>query len=303
MAVPGDVVLLHKGTYTGAVSFSISGTESKPIVFRGASDGEVVIDGQGANRIINVEFGKNYLAFENLTIRNGKHGIWATGSNWLIVRYCKIEDVNFGIITTSVNDTTGWYIANNVLTGRYPSWYPRDPINYNDEGINILGKGHIVCHNRISKFGDAICTSDMDQMAFIKQPGLVTMLYPPQTAVDIYGNDISESMDDGIETDFVMHNVRVWNNRIVNCHTGLSAQPCLGGPLYWWGNMIYNATYSPLKLHNYPSGLFILNNTCIGAYQGFSSSPPAWMNTTLRNNLFLAQQRTDTLWRLARHTL
>ncbi len=294
IAKPGDVVLLHKGIYPGPFSFSVSGLEDKPIVFCAAGDGEVIIDGQNTTgSVIEANNGKNYLFFENLTIRNGKYGITAHSSNSLVVRNCKIEDVNFGILTSTL-DTSNWYIANNILTGRYSNWYPRYPNNYNDEGINIIGTGHIICYNRISKFGDGICTSDMDQLGFVSQPGLATMPYPSQTAIDIYDNFISESMDDGIETDFVMHNVRVWGNRIMNCNVGLSAQPCLGGPIYWWRNLIYNVTYSPLKLHNYPSGLFILNNTCIGAYKGFDSEE-GWQNVTLRNNLFLGAREYYTL--------
>jgi len=282
-AEPGDLVLIHKGTYSGPILFGISGTSDKPIVFRKAGDGEVIIDGQNTDgSVIDAQNGKNYLSFEGLTIRNGRYGINASASNGLIVRHCKIYDVNFGIITFSL-DTANWYIADNILIGRYPSWYPRNPINYNDEGINVVGTGHIVCYNKISKFGDGIATSDWSQ---ITPPEWATMTHPPQIAMDIYNNDIFECMDDGIEVDYTLHNIRVWNNRIMNTYSGLSAQPVLGGPAYWWRNLIYNATYSPLKLHNSPSGLFILNNTCIASRKGFDSEE-TWMNVILRNNLFL----------------
>jgi len=48
-AKPGDTFLLHAGTYTaGTAPLRRSGTPGKPIIWRGAGDGEAILDGGGA---------------------------------------------------------------------------------------------------------------------------------------------------------------------------------------------------------------------------------------------------------------
>ena len=51
-AQPGDIILLHAGVYTGPFELTKSGEPGKPIVFRGAGDGEAVLqaDGQAGGR-------------------------------------------------------------------------------------------------------------------------------------------------------------------------------------------------------------------------------------------------------------
>lgn len=280
-ARPGDVILLHKGVYKGTVEFHVRGTKEKPILFRAAGNGEVVIDGGGVDgNIIEAQEGNHFLAFEGLTIRNGRTAIKANGSNNLVVRRCRIVDVDYGIVTYST-DTVGWYIVDNTITGRIKNWYPRE--EREETGINVVGRGHVVCHNRVSHFWDGISTSNYGGA----KASWATDAQPPQMAIDICHNDCSELLDDGIEADHALHNIRVFENRVTNAHVGLSAQPHLGGPLYFIRNAIYNVTAMPLKLHNYPTGLVILHNTCVSAGQAFESWPPAWQNALLRNNLFL----------------
>ena len=98
------------------------------------------------------------------------------------------------------------------------------------------------------------------------------------TAIDIYGNEITESMDDGIECDYGLHNIRVWQNRITNAHTGISAQPSLAGPLYLVRNVIYNVT-STQFLHNHSTGIPRVSQYVYPAGSAFTSSPPAWQNS------------------------
>ena len=46
-ARPGDVILLHAGVYQGPFELNKSGEPGRPIVFRGAGDGEAVLEGDG----------------------------------------------------------------------------------------------------------------------------------------------------------------------------------------------------------------------------------------------------------------
>ena len=81
---PGDVILVHAGLYKGnrlnyvdplgipfdgAYVFTLKGTPEKPIVIRGAGDGEAIFDGAGSFRLFDV-MAADYHIFEGLTIRN-----------------------------------------------------------------------------------------------------------------------------------------------------------------------------------------------------------------------------------------
>ncbi|MBV9868800.1 MAG: right-handed parallel beta-helix repeat-containing protein [Abitibacteriaceae bacterium] len=281
---PGDVVLLHTGTYTGNFRLTKSGTSKQPIIFRAAGDGEAIVSGQDGNGNVFEVNGTHDIWFEGLTIRHGFNAIKANDCGNLVVRRCKLEDVNNGV-GSHTNGNTNWYIADNIITGRVQNWYPR-PEN-SDTGINCAGSGHDICFNRISHFWDDISTDNVGEIP----QAWATAPTHPQMAIDIYNNDISQAQDDGIETDDTLHNIRVFNNRIMNTHTGLSAQPQLAGPIYFIRNALYNMTYAPFKLHNYPTGLLLFHNTALGSDEGFTSTPPAWRNATLRNNLFVGAHR------------
>ncbi len=52
------------------------GTPDKPIVIKGAGDGEVIFDGNGNYNLFNLKAG-DYNYFEGVTIRNTDIAIWA----------------------------------------------------------------------------------------------------------------------------------------------------------------------------------------------------------------------------------
>lgn len=277
-AKAGDTILIHTGEYRGPLNIYIDGTAEMPITFVG--EGSPVIVGPGEAGNVVEASGRAHLQFRGLTLRSAHGGIKANGARDLVVIGCRIEDVNCGIVSYST-DASNWYIADNEITGRVKNWYPR--VDSSDTGVSCAGSGHVICYNRISHFWDDISTDNYGA----PNPAWANALHPPQVAVDIYGNDISEALDDGIEADAGLYNVRVFENRVMNVHTGISAQPHHGGPLHIFRNVVYNTTNTTLKLHNFPTGLMIYHNTLIGAGQAFSSFPPGWQNATLRNNLFL----------------
>lgn len=57
---------------------------------------------------------------------------------------------------------------------------------------------------------------------------------------DIYGNYFGFGQDDGLEMDGSQINLRFYNNRIEQFRCGLSTAPCLAGPSYVMGNVIYD---------------------------------------------------------------
>jgi hypothetical protein len=280
---PGDLVLIHGGVHRlgpGGVRIGRGGEEGRPIVFRGAGDGEAALDGENSATIFDIQDTDN-LFFEDLVIRNGGYAFRADSARRLTVRRCVISDIVMGIYTYS-ELSFGWYIADNVITGRNPAWYPRQEQNPSHTGIIVYGRGHVIARNRVSRFWDCIA------VASYGKPHRDLSL--KCVAIDICDNDLSEAVDDGIEADYGCHNIRVFRNRIVNVHSGLSAQPVYGGPAYFIRNEVYNATALPLKLHNWCAGLVICHNTLICARQAFNSYA-RWQNGFLRNNLFLGVSR------------
>ncbi len=279
LLAPGDLVLVHGGTHKlgpGGVKIARGGGDARPVVFRGAGDGEAILDGGGSPTIFDIRDTDN-LFFERLTVRNGGYAFRADGARRLVIRRCTIDDVVMGIHSSS-EFSHGWYIADNVITGRNPAWYPRQEKNPSHTGVIVYGRGHVIARNRISRFWDCIA------IASYGKPHRDLAL--KCTAIDICDNDLSEAVDDGIESDYGCHNIRIFRNRIMNVHTGLSAQPIYGGPVYFIRNEVYNATAMPLKLHNWCAGLEIYHNTFVSSRQAFDSYA-RWQNGILRNNLFL----------------
>jgi hypothetical protein len=149
-------------------------------------------------------------------------------------------------------------------------------------GVNVYGRGIVVCHNRISRFSDGLAIANYG----------VPSMDPGQqcVAIDFYSNEITWAQDDAIEADYGCHNIRVYRNRCWNVFAALSVQPSYGGPIYLIRNEGFGVTALALKLHNYCTGLEIYHNTLLTAGQGFRSFH-MWQNATLRNNLLLGARR------------
>src|SRR5712691_4081783 len=137
---PGDTILVHAGLYKyhpeyytgdrsinattpyeGTYYLTASGTPDKPIVIKGAGDGEVIFDGNGNFNLFNLK-AANYNYFEGVTIRNTDIAIWAgtqfiAGSKGLTVKKCRFENVGFGVFT-NYSGSSDFYIADNYFMGR-----------------------------------------------------------------------------------------------------------------------------------------------------------------------------------------
>lgn len=304
---PGDIILVHAGTYKsdrltyyeplglhfhGAYQLTKSGTPEKPIVIRGAGDGEVILDGGGVYRLFDVMFA-DYTMFENLTIKNCEVGIYAGlrythGCNGLTVRNCRFENVGCAV-NAQYGGSRNFYIADNVIIGREDqdrlhgwtdNWkkYGRLSDLKSFIAIDINGQGHVVCHNYVAYFHDA-----MD----------VTEQGPPErddwkaVSIDFYNNDMHMMADDFLEADSSVHNMRVFRNRGFNAgQHAYSAQPIFGGPAYFIRNIAYHIPAGgALKFNIYPAGVFAFNNTFCSEW---TTSPP-FSNVHFRNNLFLGE--------------
>jgi hypothetical protein len=301
-AQPGDILLVHAGLYKanrlnyvdplgtpfdGACVLTLKGTPEKPIVIRGAGDGEVIFDGAGCFRLFDV-MAADYHIFEGLTIRNTEVAFWAglrdvLGPKGLTIRKCRIENVGIGV-NAQYAGSKDFYIADNVFLGRDDphrvlGWAGPDIYGAHDlrsyYAVKVYGSGHVICHNAVAYFHDGIDVSTHGTPEMAQDLKAV--------AIDIYNNDIHVTGDDFIEADGGVHNIRVMRNRGVNAaHTGLSAQPVFGGPAYFIRNVVYNAP-TALKFMAKPAGLIVYHNTIISE----NRNTQTFSNAHFRNNLFL----------------
>ncbi|MHB9029312.1 MAG: right-handed parallel beta-helix repeat-containing protein [Candidatus Latescibacterota bacterium] len=304
---PGDIILVHSGEYKsdriryyeplglhfhGAYQLSKSGTQEKPIVIRGAGDGEAVLDGGGVYRLFDAMFA-DYIHIENLTIKNCEVGIMAglrytAGCQGLVVRNCRFENVGCAV-NAQYGGSRNFYIADNVILGREDqdrlhgwtgNWAKYGPLSDLKSfiAIDINGQGHVICHNYIAYFHDAIDVTE--QGAPEKEEWKAA-------SMDFHNNDMHMCADDFIEADSSVHNLRVFRNRGFNAgQHAYSAQPIFGGPAYFIRNIAYHIpSGGALKFNIYPAGVLAYHNTFCSEW---TTSPP-FSNVHFRNNLFLGE--------------
>ncbi len=143
--------------------------------------------------------------------------------------------------------------------------------------IKVYGSARVICHNSIAYFHDGIDVSTYGTPETEQDLKAV--------AIDIYNNDTHLVVDDFIEADGGVHNIRVMRNRGVNAgQCGLSAQPVFGGPAYFIRNVLYNIPNGfALKFMAKPAGLYVLHNTIMSE----NRNQEIYSNAHFRNNLFL----------------
>ena len=130
----------------------------------------------------------------------------------------------------------------------------------------------MVAYNQVTNFGDCISVNPFTSDTY---------------GNDVVGNDVSFCVDDGIEIDANMANVRTWRNRVMNSRMGVSVQPIRGGPAYILRNEFFNLESNPIKMHNQTTGFWVVQNSGAKVGNGQGDDGAMWRNATFRNNLFL----------------
>jgi hypothetical protein len=330
----GDIILVHAGVYKdsrfiyggfdrntpaygtpfdGTYYLTQSGTPDKPIVIKGAGDGEVVFDGDGCQNLFNLLAG-NYNYFEGITVRNtnvafllGLKNI--TGASGFTLKHSRLENIGRGV-QDDWSGSKNFYIADNVFIGRHDpnklqSWFtpavwakfPGYPTPITSEyAVKVYGQGHVVAYNYAANWHDGIDIATYGDPDGTPNP--IADRLP--VSIDFYGNDFSNMADNCIEADGGARNIRVFENRCFNSAGGaFSAQPLFGGPLYIYRNLVYHATTGgPLKLIDTPAGVLIYQNTFIG--QGRLMGPAS--NIHFLNNLILGDGFAEPVLNLRTYT-
>src|SRR6185312_8729151 len=294
-----DKTLAAYGTpFDGTYYLTQSGTADKPIVIKGAGDGEAIFDGDGCDNLFNL-MGGNYLYFDGITVRNtqvafklGIKGI--AGSSGFTLVHSRVYNVGRAV-EAGWSGSKNFYIADNVFIGRHDplhlqSWYtpqvwakfPGYPAPITSEyAVKVYGQGHVIAHNYVANWHDGI---DVD--TYGDPDGTPQELRDRvPVSIDIDDNDIYNVADNCIEADGGAHNIRVFRNRCFNSAGGaFSAQPVFGGPVYFYRNLAYGAPNGGyLKLFDTPAGVLVYQNTFVGQMRLFG--PAA--NVHFLNNLIL----------------
>ncbi|MBN2191214.1 MAG: right-handed parallel beta-helix repeat-containing protein [Polyangiaceae bacterium] len=265
-AVAGDVLVLGGGTYA-SIRATNDGEEGRPIVLRAAVPGDVVVEGE-----VRLDE-RSFVSVEGLTV----HGRFKfNDAEGIVVRDCAIEAEEYGIASYG-SGVRNAYIVNNVITG--PTIWRDSALGVSGdnlgEGVQITGSGNVIAFNRVSGFRDCISLLEEDEAV-------------DQVSIDIYGNDLDACADDGIEADYAMGNVRIYQNRITRSFMGISSQPSLGGPTWFIRNVLYDVIYEAFKLHNGSVGDVGYHNTVVKSGDAFAVyTEDAISRAHFRNNLFL----------------
>ena len=331
---PGDTILVHAGLYKdnrfiyggfdrtiaalgtpfdGTYYLTQSGTPDKPIVIKGAGDGEVIFDGDGNHNLFNL-MAANYTYIEGITVRNTNVAFLLgikniAGASGFTLKHSRVENVGRGV-SDEWSGSKNFYIADNTFIGRHDpaklqSWFtpavwskfPGYPAPITSEyAVKIYGQGHVVAYNYAANWHDGI------DIATYGNPDGTPNENPDRVpvAIDFYNNDFTNMADNCIEADGGAHNIRVFRNRCFNSAGGaFSAQPIFGGPAYFYQNLAYDTTTGgPIKFVDTPAGVLMYQNTFFG--QGTRMGPAA--NVHFRNNLILGDGYADPVMNLRTST-
>ena len=278
---PGDVLELANGTYNvDNLELRRSGTASNPIYVRGETrSGVVLVDPE--DTILRL-FDASHVVIENITLQgsgsDGGQTLWSVGilsagnSGQTVrntIRNVSINGVDQGI--TFFDSASQALVYNNSLAGnnQWNSAFLSDSRTWDDDGINLPGIGNVAFNNTISNFGDSF--------AYAQHSGSIGL--NETRGVHFYRNEIRNSLDDLVETDYAQRNITFYDNRSHNSSTCTSLDPLYGGPFVYVRNICINSARSTMhKWNDANSGQFLYNNTFIATatVAGFNPDTAAW---------------------------
>ncbi|MDB5849482.1 MAG: hypothetical protein JWP29_3234 [Rhodoferax sp.] len=336
--VAGDTLLVHAGVYQsdrvhyqnglphpgynalstlfdGTYYLTASGTAERPIAIKGAGDGEVIFDGDGAQTFFNL-MGANYNYFEGITFRNanlvfllGQKNI--AGSSGFTLKHSRLYDIGRGV-QDDWSGSKNFYIADNSFIGRHdPSrmmgwrgaeWsklpgYPEllGGPNGSEYAVKLYGQGHVVAYNYMANWHDGLDVATYGDPDVDAQGKELRDRVP--VSIDFYGNDIFNMSDNCIEADGGAHNIRVFDNRCFNSIGGaLSATPIVGGPVYFFRNLVYNTTTDGVMKVGTAANVLLYQNTFVGEVQMDAA------NQMIANNVILGVNAAAPLLRVSSYT-
>jgi hypothetical protein len=260
VAQPGDTFLVHAGAYGGRITFTKAGTASQYVVWQGAGDGEALFAG--------IDVSASNVWLEGLTVRDQPYALMSKNAPaGVVISQCAFFNNHYSVYLQ--RGGSNWYIADNTIVGdtRY-STESLDGEGIELNGYSVDSYGHVVAHNRITNVADGISNGTYN--------------------IDVFGNDIYDTSDDGFEGDPGGPNIRVWGNRIHNAaHNGISYQPQNGSPWYILRNQLVGFMEAPFKFRTTDRSI-IAHNTIVMWGQMFSVNDAHLLGSIVKNNLWVS---------------
>jgi hypothetical protein len=260
VAQPGDIFLVHAGSYGGRITFTKPGTSSGHVVWKGAGDGEA--------RFAGIDVSASYVWLEGLTLRDQPFALMSKNApTEVVIKRCSFFNNHYSIYLQ--RGGSNWYIADNTIVGDTP--YSTE--SFDGEGIELNGYsvesfGHVVAHNSISNVADGISNGTYN--------------------IDVFGNDIFDTSDDGFEGDPGGMNIRVWGNRIHNAaHNGITYQPQNGSPWYIIRNQLVGFMEGPFKFRTTDRSV-IAHNTFVMWGKMICCNDAHLLRSIVKNNLWVS---------------
>jgi hypothetical protein len=176
---------------------------------------------------------------------------------------------------TLSTQSRNWHISDNVIVGDNDPNQPTTQGGISGEGVELNHSGgHVVAYNSISHVADGISY--------------------PERNVDIYGNDIFDVSDDGLEPDRGYANVRMWGNRITNAkNNALSFQPMRCGPWYFVRNLVIGK--GAIFKFRVQDRFALVNNTFV-RWGATGNRTHHILSSYSRNNLYISADGGEPVW-------
>ncbi len=266
-ANPGDILLLHKGDY-GRFVFEKSGDPGKYVVWKSAGDGDAVFSA------IRADASHLWLEKLHLKRKDESNGLRASDNTTdVVIRGCHFDGFHYSI--TLRPTSRNWHITDNVIVGDNDPNQPTNQGGISGEGVELNhSSGHVVAYNSISRVADGISY--------------------PERNVDIYGNEIFDVSDDGLEPDYGFANVRMWENRITNAKNyPLSFQPMKCGPWYFVRNVCVGK--GGVFKFRVQDRFALINNTFV-TWGSIGNRMHHILTSCSRNNLYISADGEGPIW-------
>ncbi len=207
-------------------------------------------------------------------------GIDVRGSNNVVVRNNHIHDMPSPVwIRRGSNRSRVEY--NDIHQSMVPNWsWPAvKGTDHENTAIQVSGgTSAIVAFNSIWSIFNGIGSGDFDS------PQDTTISFD----VDVYGNRLRNTTDDGLEPEGACINNRYWGNVVDGPRNGVSLAPITWGPVWIIRNRFTDYLESGFKVSNNSNGpVFLYHNTCYTnrtGVNGMGVSGP-FEGMTFRNNV------------------
>jgi hypothetical protein len=266
---PGDTICFARGSeWTGTLTISSPGTESRPVVFTAYGKGQnPVIKNRGTDRAVAIKIGTDWIIVENFLMRDcHAAGISIEhGAKHNIVRYNEATKVGAGF---TVN---GPY---NLITKNYAHdllMVVNDPGGDNDYGavgVTLQASGNVVSYNRMIN-----CRAPSMDYGFdggvVEFYGNVDSCYVHHN----YAENCDGSFEVGGNRSTLLHNIIAYNICVNNGNS-------LGGGFHISGK--FGVTIRDMRVENNVFADTSHNDYAIGFWGG----APKVSDFLYRNNIF-----------------